>query len=151
MPKKNQKDDQENSNNGTNKVSFQLPKFYRQNPSLWFYHLEAQFENNQIFQEKIRLNYLLGNIDWDITEIIVEIIKGDKEDKYSLAKKRILVTFEESTANKLKKLTGEIELGDLRPSQLLRKMQVLADNDIYETALKTLWLEKLPRTIKKTY
>ncbi|GFQ74254.1 uncharacterized protein TNCT_345271 [Trichonephila clavata] len=37
---------------------------------------------------------------------------------------------------------------DMKPSQLLRKMKSLAGDNITEKALRTLWLDKLPDSIK---
>ncbi|GFW02847.1 uncharacterized protein TNCV_3732471 [Trichonephila clavipes] len=44
-------------------------------------------------------------------------------------------------------LTG-IAVGDMKPSQLLRKMKSLAGVNISEKVLRTLWLDKLPDSIK---
>lgn len=41
-----------------------------------------------------------------------------------------------------------IELGDMRPSQLLQEIKSLATEDITDKVLKTLWLDKMPDHIK---
>lgn len=42
----------------------------------------------------------------------------------------------------------EIELGDLKPSQLLKRIKDLAGDIISDDALKSLWMERLPETIR---
>ncbi|UYV65536.1 hypothetical protein LAZ67_3004622 [Cordylochernes scorpioides] len=59
----------------------------------------------------------------------------------------VVLTGQVFTRRKL--LTG-LELGDLKPTQLLRKMRTLkTDKDISEKVLQTLWMNKLPEIIKK--
>ncbi|GFW85607.1 transposon Ty3-I Gag-Pol polyprotein [Trichonephila clavipes] len=48
----------------------------------------------------------------------------------------------------MKRLLTGIELGDMLPSQLLRKMRALAGTDVSEKALRTLWLDKMPDSVK---
>ncbi|GFX07176.1 DDE_3 domain-containing protein [Trichonephila clavipes] len=43
---------------------------------------------------------------------------------------------------------SDFELGDMLPSQLLRKMRTLAGTDVSEKALRTLWLDKMPDSVK---
>ncbi|KAK5648059.1 hypothetical protein RI129_002951 [Pyrocoelia pectoralis] len=51
----------------------------------------------------------------------------------------------ESEETKFKKLLNEMQLGDRRPSQLLREMKTLATNRVTDDFLKTLWLQRLPQ------
>ncbi|GFW50624.1 uncharacterized protein TNCV_2889261 [Trichonephila clavipes] len=48
----------------------------------------------------------------------------------------------------MKRLLTGIELGDMKPSQLLQKLKTVATSDISDNLIKTLWLEKLPESIK---
>lgn len=44
----------------------------------------------------------------------------------------------------LKQLLQDIDLGDLRPSQLLREMRNLAGNQVDDALLKSMWMTRLP-------
>ncbi|XP_035212313.1 uncharacterized protein LOC118186337 [Stegodyphus dumicola] len=80
---------------------------------------------------------------------IWDIIRDDTPNKYSAAKERLLSTFKESENKRIKRLLTGLELGDLKPSQLLRKMRALGDaDDVSEKILRTLWMEKLPDQVK---
>ncbi|GFW23104.1 transposon Tf2-6 polyprotein [Trichonephila clavipes] len=57
-------------------------------------------------------------------------------------------TFKDSEEKCIKKLLTGISLGDMKPSQLLRKMKSLAGVNISEKVLRTLWLDKLPDSNK---
>lgn len=74
---------------------------------------------------------------------------NDAPNKYADMKDRILNTFKESKNICIKRLLTGLELGNLKPSQLLRKMQTLGDTkDSSDKVLRTLWLEKLPDSVK---
>lgn len=72
---------------------------------------------------------------------------NDAPNKYADMKDRLLNTFKEGENIRIKRLLTE--LGNLKPSQLLRKMQTLGDmKDVSDKVLRTLWLEKLPDSVK---
>lgn len=67
---------------------------------------------------------------------------------YSTLKKRIIDCFSESEDTRLKKLFKDFELGDRKPTQLLREMRDLSSGKLSDDVLKTLWLQRLPNQIK---
>lgn len=46
-------------------------------------------------------------------------------------------------------LLGEVELGDRRPSVLLREMRTLAGTNSTDDLLRTLWLKRLPPRVRE--
>ncbi|GFW57239.1 uncharacterized protein TNCV_541531 [Trichonephila clavipes] len=70
------------------------------------------------------------------------------DTKYTDSKNRLLSLFKESENLRIKRLLTGIELGDMKPSQLLQKLKTVATSDISDNLIKTLWLEKLPESIK---
>ncbi|GFV05205.1 transposon Tf2-6 polyprotein [Trichonephila clavipes] len=81
-------------------------------------------------------------------EVYKDIIQSDEKNKYSCAKNRLLSAFKDCEEKCIKKLLTGITLGDMKPSQLLRKMKSLAGVNISKKVLRTLWLDKLPDSIK---
>lgn len=65
-----------------------------------------------------------------------------------MIKKRLITAYSDSRERQIKKLLSEVELGDQKPSQLLREMRALADNRITEEVLRTLWRQRLPTHIQ---
>ena len=61
-------------------------------------------------------------------------------DRYAALKDRLVKSFADSAEKKLRRLLNEVDLGDRRPSQLLRRMRDLAQNGMSEEVLKSLWL-----------
>ncbi|GFQ93684.1 transposon Tf2-6 polyprotein [Trichonephila clavata] len=131
-----------------NKVRVKIPPFWEEKPEIWFFQVEAQFSIANINQEETKFNYLVAQLDPKFIENIWDIIQSDEKNKYSCAKSRLLSTFKESEEKSIKKLLTGISLGDMKPSQLLRKRKSLAGDNITEKVLRTLWLDKLPDSIK---
>ncbi|GFQ99687.1 uncharacterized protein TNCT_424221 [Trichonephila clavata] len=131
-----------------NKVGVKIPPFWEEKPEIWFIQVEAQFSIANINQEETKFNYLVAQLDPKFIENIWDIIQSDEKNKYSCAKSRLLSTFKESEEKSIKKLLTGISLGDMKSSQLLRKMKSLAGDNITEKVLRILWLDKLPDSIK---
>lgn len=132
------------SNMEINKVSVKLPPFWNEKPEIWFAQVEAQFELSKITIEQTKFNYLLANLEQNVVENIWDLVSDKSVNKYTVAKERLLSIFKTSEDRKIKNLISELELGELKPSQLLRKMRGLAGDNFSEKILKTLWLSKLP-------
>lgn len=130
------------------KVSIKLPAFWNERPEVWFAQVEAQFEIAGINKELTKFNYLLANLEPNVVENIWDLVSEKKKEKYTLAKERLLSIFKTSEDKKIKNLISELELGDLKPSQLLRKMRGLAGDNFSDKILKTLWLGKLPNYLQ---
>ncbi|KAF9797325.1 hypothetical protein SFRURICE_006307 [Spodoptera frugiperda] len=67
--------------------------------------------------------------------------------KYSSLKVRLISTYQKSDHRQLQKLLSGLELGDPKPSQLLRKMRDLSGKLLSDEALKAMWLNQLPTQI----
>lgn len=131
-----------------NKVSIKIPPFWTDKPEIWFYQVEAQFNINEITREETKFNYLVAQLEPKYVENIWDIISSDSLTKYSDSKTRLLNLFKESENVRIKRLITGIELGAMKPSQLLQKLRTVATADVSEKLIKTLWLEKLPDYIK---
>lgn len=130
-----------------NKVSVKIPPFWTDKPEMWFYQVEAQFAISGITSEDTKFNYLVAQLEPKFMENIWDIIKESGNNKYSSAKDRLLQTFKESENHRMKRLLTGLDLGDLKPSQLLRKMKSIGD-DISPSMLRTLWFEKMPDAVR---
>lgn len=125
-----------------------LPPFWRQNPRLWFAQFEAAVAASKIGEEQ-KFNLvvpLLGNSD--LEQIADIILNPPASGKYSTLKDRLISTYQESDHRQLQKLLSGLELGDQKPSQLLRKMRDLSGKLLSNEALKIMWINQLPAQIR---
>ncbi|KOC65240.1 hypothetical protein WH47_09819, partial [Habropoda laboriosa] len=126
-----------------------LSLFWVDKPEIWFYQVEAQFHICNITQEDTKFNYLVAQLEPKYIENIWDIINGNRSNKYTSAKQRLLSIFKESENKRIKRLITGMELGDMKSTQLLRKMRSLGDtDDISDKVLRTLWLEKMPNHVR---
>ncbi|GFX96742.1 uncharacterized protein TNCV_1647771 [Trichonephila clavipes] len=129
-------------------VSIKIPPFWTDRPEIWFYQVEAQFQISRISLEETKFHYLVSQLEPKYVENIWDIVNSKSATKYTDSKNRLLSLFKESENLRIKRLLTGIELGDMKPSQLLQKLKTVATSDISDNLIKTLWLEKLPESIK---
>lgn len=130
------------------RVSVKLPPFWENKPEIWFLQLEAQFAIGCISTESTKFNYLVSQLEARYIEHLWDVVQSESDTKYSDAKQRLLDAFQISEEAKLRSLLSEVELGSLKPSQLLLKMKALAGKEVSSKAVRTLWLDKLPESVR---
>ncbi|GFT85936.1 uncharacterized protein NPIL_77711 [Nephila pilipes] len=136
----------DNPNTEINRVAFKPPIFWRNKPKLWFLQLEAQFANSGISQVATKYNIVVAALDENVLDFVVDILSNPPEnEKYDTLKKALLNRLTDTEESRLKKLLTDLELGDKRPSDLLRRMKSLAGNSISDEIIKSLWLQRLPQ------
>lgn len=123
--------------------NIKLPPFWAAEPDLWFFNVEAQFELNGVTRDATKMAHLLAALDPSNLSEISDVLR-DPSKTYDKIKKSILERFGESEEKKLSRLLGPLELGDRKPSQLLREIQNLAGPSLPKNMLRSLWLKKLP-------
>lgn len=126
-------------------VAVKLPPLWKNNIAVWFIRVEANFAVANITNDNTKYNHLLASIDPDsITAVTDLILNPPQTDKYKTLKDRLINEYSESQSQQIRKLLSELTLGDKKPSALLRQMKELAQNEVTDEFLKTLWLERLP-------
>ncbi|UYV60622.1 K02A2.6-like [Cordylochernes scorpioides] len=110
--------------------------------------VEAQFKINNITTEETKFNYLVSQLDPKYVENIWDIVSSESKTKFADSKARLLNWFKESENARIKRLITGVELGNMKPSQLLQKLRAIATPDISEKLIRTLWLDKLPDSFK---
>ncbi|GFU01410.1 uncharacterized protein TNCV_54111 [Trichonephila clavipes] len=68
-------------------------------------------------------------------------------DKYHTLSQRLITQFSDSETQKINKLT-DLQLGDEKPSHLLRKMKELSNGQLQDDFLQSLWLQRMPPHIQ---
>ena len=124
------------------------PEFWKKSPNLWFAVLEAEFETSNIRSDSKKYFTVLKGLDEKTINKISDIVKDPPEtDKYLTIKKALISRTSESENSKFQKLLQNLDLGDRKPSELLREMKTLAGDQVSEQIVKQLWLQRLPSNI----
>ncbi|XP_018404603.1 PREDICTED: uncharacterized protein LOC108781185 [Cyphomyrmex costatus] len=123
--------------------------FWKTKLDLWFLQMEAQFLTANITVNVTKYNYVIQCFDdTSLTEVSDILLNPPATDKYAALKIRIVSSFADIAERKLRKLLNEVDLGDHRPSQLLRRMRDLAQNGASKEVLRSLWLQRLPQQMQ---
>lgn len=139
------------TNNGQQPVEIQsvqlplkLPHFWEEDPALWFMQVEMIFAANNITQQNKRFNL----VSYKILSQVSGLIKNPGDNPYETLKERLITIFSQSQEKRLLTLLEETQLGDSKPSQLLRIMQNLAGDNAHNQVIKTVWMRALPQRVR---
>ena len=132
------------------RVAIRIPPIWKQNIQIWFHQIECQFENCQIRNESTKYNYVISAIESDVLDRISDFFQNvPTVNRYTALKERLIHEFTDSEAKRTKKLLTEFDLGDQKPTTLLRQMRNLAGNKVTEDFLKTMFLDRLPAFVRQ--
>ncbi|XP_028161227.1 uncharacterized protein LOC114353420 [Ostrinia furnacalis] len=125
-----------------------IPAFWRAQPKLWFAQFEAVVSSCKIGDDQ-KYNLVIPVLErMDIEQVSDIICKPPATGKYTALKRRLLSVYEESESRQFQKLLSGLELGDQKPTQLLRVMRDLAGEKVTDDALKVLWMGHLPSQVR---
>ncbi|XP_028170712.1 uncharacterized protein LOC114360286, partial [Ostrinia furnacalis] len=129
-------------------VSSRIPDFWRDQPRLWFVQCEAIL-GPQKLSDEARYNLVVTKLGKEVVEQVSDILlKPPESGKFEALKTRLMTVYEESEMRQFQKLLSEMELGDQKPSQLLRRMSDLARDKIPDETLKIMWQSHLPSSVR---
>lgn len=133
-------------------VSLKLPDFWPSDPELWFAQAEALFAAQNITQEKTKFGHVVRVLPAQYATEVREIILRPPEDPYTALKTELQKRVSPSKRQRLQQLLHVEELGDRKPSQLLRHMLKLRGGTLTDAAtdelFRELFLQKLPLTVR---
>lgn len=130
-------------------TSLKLPPFWTSCPIAWFVQTESQFKIKKITNESTKFDYVIASLPEEVIMNVLDIIQNqDEPNKYSAIKSALINRHSDTDEKKLDKLLTErdTELGDRRPSEFYRYLEVLAFNlkIVSKELVKKLWMRRLP-------
>lgn len=127
-----------------------LPTFWKNRPKLWFVQLESEFSTYRVRSDDVKYSAVIRHLDENTMITVADVLENPPEsDKYKRLKDALILRFADSHEKQMRTLLHGIELGDKKPSQLLREMKALAGENATEGLLRTLWLQRLPSRIQE--
>lgn len=139
-----------NNNQGSvNTIQIKIPPFWKADPELWFFQIEAQFTSANIRSDLSKYNQIVGKLDTDTLTAVSDIVKNPPaNNKYQTLRDRLTSQFAETDRQKLKTLFNDLSLNDGKPSDLLRKMKDKSCNKVGDELLQELWCNRLSHQIQ---
>ena len=133
-----------------NSVHVKLPPFWPQDPEMWFAQAEALFATRRITSEVTKFHHIVASLAPEIaTEVRDLLVAPPTTSPYSTLRAAMLERIAASEQRRLEQLLTAEELGDRKPSQLLRRLQQLIGTTQADTSLmRQLFLQRMPPHVR---
>ncbi|GFW12022.1 uncharacterized protein TNCV_4530881 [Trichonephila clavipes] len=131
------------------RIALRLPPFWKSNVHLWIAQCDHAFTFSGISSDDTKYSALVANLDAETLSYVSDIVLSPpNSDKYHTLSQRLITQFSDSETQKIKKLLTDLQLGDEKPSHLLRKMKELSNGQLQDDFLQSLWLQRMPPHIQ---
>ena len=131
-------------------VSLKIPPFLPADPQIWFAQVVAQFQTRNITSQKTKYEYMVTSLSPEFaTEVRDLVLTVPDTNPYDKLKTALIGRTATSEQRHLQQLLNSEELGDRKPSQLLRRMQQ-GDKatTIDQSFLRELFIQRLPPNVR---
>ena len=133
-------------------LNLKLPPFWPSDAEVWFAQVEAQFGTRGITAQKTKFDHIVASLVPEYAFEVRDIILHPPESRpYDRLREILVQRTGTSSRRRLQQLLTSEELGDRKPSQLLRKMQQLLGSRMTDTddaLVRELFLQRLPANVR---
>ncbi|XP_037515832.1 uncharacterized protein LOC119393080 [Rhipicephalus sanguineus] len=136
-------------------VSLRLPQYWERNPTVWFLQVESQFHISRVTSQLQKFHDVVSALPpaaaEEVSDIPVSFRTNLPAAPYDELKAALLDRTAASERTRIQQLLSTAELGDRRPTQLLRQMMQLLGSRAHamdSAVLRELFLQRLPSNVQ---
>lgn len=133
-------------------LTFKLPEFWTSDAELWFLTIDSLFRKNRITSQLSKFDHVVAALPQHTAAVIRDILRAPPEDEpYNILKRELIRRTTASEQRRLQQLLTTEELGDRKPSELLRRMQQLLGDRVDTldgSILRELFFQRLPEQVR---
>lgn len=130
--------------------NLKITRLWSDEPELWFLHLETVFRARRITSDQTKYDLAVSAIkDINIIRQVSDLIRTPPPtDKYESFKRQLISRLTDSKDRQLDRLLHDLELGQKKPSHLLREMRNLAPASMDDSVLRPIWMSRMPTYVR---
>lgn len=132
-------------------LSLKLPQYWPEDPQLWLAHVNSRFAVARITSQTQKFNHVVSALPPEIaTQLRDLIVSRPVTAPFDTLTSELIQRTTMSEQRRLQLLLSE-ELGDRKPSQLLRRLQQLLgekEATFEQALLRELFLQHLPTSVR---
>lgn len=123
-----------------------IPKFFFDDPTLWFLKVESSFRSARITSSNAQADIVMSELDPEVLLCVRDLmsINPQPDNLYTQMKERIISNSTVSTEARLRQLIKGDIITDGKPSLILNRLRCLSDNKCNDEVLRTIFLDHLP-------
>lgn len=127
------------------RLGLHLPTFFSNDPELWFALADRAFDAANITTEPTKFAHSIAHLGMQNgAEIRDLVMNPPTENPYSKLKEELIKRIGTSQTSKTRKLLEVEVMGDLKPSQFMRRLKNLGGTVVSEEVIGTIWIARLP-------
>lgn len=130
--------------------TFRLPQFTPEEPELWLLQVECAFDVSGITSDELRFKHIVANLPPSIAAAVKDVIRTSRS--FAALSAALQNRLAQSRADRLQALLSRQQLGDQKPSALLRSMRgelaAAGDAPVDTELFRTLFLQRLPQPVR---
>ncbi|XP_070387785.1 uncharacterized protein [Dermacentor albipictus] len=113
--------------NGTSSfAALKLPDFWTSDCELWFVHIEALFRRHRVTSQATKYDNVVSALNRTPAALVRDYLQAPPpDDQYDTLKRELLRRTSDSESWRIQQLLSSEQLGDRKPTELLRRMAQL--------------------------